>query len=160
MRIICNASPLIFLSKIGRLDLLSDLFTEVLVPVGAWDEATRKPDAATENLKALKASGKITVFAVNNRLAVSAMIGRLHRGEVEVIVGAGEQKVSGVILDDGYARSKAKQLGLSVTGTLGVLVAGHHQGVVPDLNSDIDSLLKIGLRVSGSIIEQIKKELT
>ena len=155
-RIICNASPLIFLSKIGRLNLLNNFFSEVLIPDGAWNEATRKPDAVTESLKKLKSSGKFTVFSVQNKTAVSAMIGRLHNGEVEVIVGAGELGIPNVILDDGYARNKAKQLGLSVTGTLGILIAGRQCGVVTDLRSDIYRLRKIGFRISDSIIEQIE----
>jgi predicted nucleic acid-binding protein len=155
-KIICNASPLIFLSKIGRLHLLSDLFSDVLVPNSAWDEATQKPDEATKNLEELKSSGKIIVFAVKNEVAVSALIGRLHIGEVEVIVSAGELGIQNVILDDGYARDKAKQMGLSVSGTLGVLIAGYKKGIVEDLFEEIDNLRKIGFRISESIIEQIR----
>ena len=83
-KIISNASPLIFLSKIGRIHLLSELFSEVFVPSGAWAEATHKPDKTTEILQELKLSGKLTVFTVGNTIAVSAMIGRLHIGEIEV----------------------------------------------------------------------------
>ena len=100
-------------------------------------------------------SGKISVFTVHNETAVSTMIGRLHTGEVEVIVGAGELGVLNVILDDGYARSKAKQMGLSVTGTLGILIVGRQQGFITDLGSEIDKLRAIGFRISDSIVEQI-----
>ena len=159
-RIICNASPLIFLSKINRLHLLDDLFTEVLVPDGAWNEVIWKPDDLTESLNNLKSSNKITIFTVQNKTAVSAMIGRLHLGEVEVIVGADELKISDVILDDGYARSKAKQMGLSVTGTLGVLIAGYKKGLLTDLSSEIDKLRSIGFRISDSIVSQILSEIS
>jgi len=155
-RIICNASPLIFLSKIGRLHLLSDLFAEVFIPDGAWGEATRKHDDATKSLQALKNSGKLVVFSVQNKVAVAAMIGRLHLGEVEVIVGAGELGILDVILDDGYARNKAKQMGLAVTGTLGILIAGYKAGIIDDLDSEIDSLRGIGFRISASVIEQLR----
>jgi predicted nucleic acid-binding protein len=154
-RVVCNASPLIFLSKIDRLNLLDVLFSEVLVPDAAWAEATRKTDDVTKLLNILKLSGKLSVFTVQNRTAVTGMIGRLHTGEVEVIVGAGEREISSVILDDGYARSKARQLGLTVTGTLGVLIAGYKRGYVDDIGFDIDKLRDIGFRISDSIIEQI-----
>ena len=155
-RIVCNASPLIFLSKIGRLDLLHDLFSEVLIPDSAWKEAVRKPDTVTAKLEQQKGFGKPIVFAVRNRVAVSALIGRLHMGEVEVIVGAGELGIPNVILDDGYARKKAKHLGLSVTGTLGLLIAGRNRGLVNDLNSEIIELRSIGFRINDSVVEQIK----
>lgn len=154
-KIISNASPLIFLSKIDRLHLLNDLFSEVLVPDGAWVEAIRKPDDMTAALKAFKSEDSLSVFTVQNQAAVSAMIGRLHTGEVEVIVGAGELDISRVILDDGYARNKAKQLGLSVTGTLGILIAGHKKGIISDLGAEIDKLRTIGFRISDKIIKQI-----
>ena len=156
-RIISNASPLIFLSKIGRIGLLNDLFDEVFVPEGAWNEAIHKPDDVTDNLRVLKSAGKFNVFAVKNTIAVSAMIGRLHRGESEVIVGSGELDIPDVILDDGYARSKAKQMGLRVTGTLGILIAGHQNGLVNDIVAEIVALRKIGFRISDVIVEQIMK---
>ena len=156
-KVICNASPLIFLTKIGRINLLNDLFKEVFVPDGVWAEATRKPDDVTECLRELESSGKFTLFTVKNTVAVSAMIGRLHTGEAEVIVGAGELGIPGVILDDGYARSKAAQMGLEVIGTLGILIAGHKNGFVTDIQSEINNLRKIGFRISDSIVEQIIK---
>jgi predicted nucleic acid-binding protein len=158
-RIICNASPLIFLSKINRLHLLDDLFAQVLIPDGAWNEVVWKPDDLTENLNKLKSSNKLTIFTVNNRTAVSAMIGRLHLGEVEVIVGANELDISDVILDDGYARSKAKQMGLSVTGTLGILIVGYKLGLLTDLGSEIDKLRAVGFRISDAILDQVMKNI-
>ena len=158
-RILCNASPLISLSKISRLHLLGDLFDEVLVPENAWNEAIRKPDSTTAELMQFKSAGKLTVFKVQNRVAVSAMIGRLHIGEVEVIVGAEELGIQYVILDDGYARSKAKQIGLSVTGTLGIFVAGRDAGIISDLDSDIDRLIEIGFRISKDVLEQVRNRI-
>ena len=156
-KIVCNASPLIFLSKIGRLDLLNNLFSEVLVPDGVWGEVTCKPDDFTAKLHELKSSGSLALFAVKNTVAVSAMIGRLHKGEAEVIVGAEELGIPAVILDDGYARNKAKQMGLSLTGILGILIAGRKMGFINDLSSDIEKLRGVGFRISESIVEQIRK---
>ena len=156
-KIISNASPLIFLSKIGRIELLNDLFSEVYIPEGAWNEAIHKPDDVTDTLREIKSAGKINVFTVKNTIAVSAMIGRLHRGESEVILGAGELGISDVILDDGYARSKAKQMGLNVTGTLGILVTGHQNGLIDDINSEVNNLRRIGFRISDAIVDQIMK---
>jgi len=155
-RTICNASPLIFLTKINRLHLLDDLFTEVYVPNSAWHEATHKPDDVSKTLNSMKSSGIFNVFTVKNTAAVSAMIGRLHKGEVEVIIGAGEIGISNVILDDGYARSKAKQMGLAVTGTLGILIAAIKKGIISDVDNEINNLLETGFRISDVIIEQVR----
>ena len=156
-KIICNASPLIFLSQLGRLHLLNDLFDETLVPSSAWDEAVFKPDDVSKDLSKMRSSGDLNVFTVNNKTAVSAMIGRLHIGEVEVIVGAGELGIPNVILDDGYARNKAKQMGLYVTGTLGILIAARYKGVISDIDTEIDNLLNYGFRIDESLIEHVRK---
>ena len=156
-KIISNASPLIFLSKIGRIGLLHELFGEIFIPEAAWTEATHKPDYVTDNLRELKSKGQRNVFTVKNTIAVSAMIGRLYIGESEVIVGAGELGIPSVILDDGYARSKAKQMDLVVIGTLGILVAAQKKGLITDLGVELDRLRKIGFRISDSIVEQIIK---
>lgn len=37
--IICDASPLILLAKVGRLDLLRALAVEVWIPAAVWQEA-------------------------------------------------------------------------------------------------------------------------
>jgi len=155
-KIVCNASPLIFLAQLGRLHLLNELFKETLVPDSAWDEAVRKPDVISKTLNKMKTSGDLHVITVKNRTAVSAMIGRLHIGEVEVIVGASELGIQNVILDDGYARNKAKQMGLNVTGTLGILIASRHKGIITDIDTEIDNLMSYGFRIDKAIVDQVR----
>ena len=55
---------------------------------------------------------------------------KLHDGEVEVMILAQERNADLVILDDNAAKKTAKYLGLTVTGTLGVLVKGKRQGII------------------------------
>jgi len=38
MRAVVNSSPLIFLAKIGKLDLLNKLFDEVIIPKAVYEE--------------------------------------------------------------------------------------------------------------------------
>lgn len=54
----------------------------------------------------------------------------LHAGAVEVMILAQEQKADLVIIDDNAAKKTAKYLGLTVTGTLGILLKAKRQGVV------------------------------
>lgn len=43
MKPVCNATPLIHLSRIGRLELLRELYAQVLVPNAVADEVARRP---------------------------------------------------------------------------------------------------------------------
>ena len=38
IRVVCNSSPIIALSKIGKLDLLWTLFDEVMIPEAVFEE--------------------------------------------------------------------------------------------------------------------------
>ena len=42
MKIVTNASPLIFLAKIDKLELLIELFEEVIIPVQVFAEVVTK----------------------------------------------------------------------------------------------------------------------
>ena len=121
MDIVINASPLILLSKIGRLQLLNHLFEAVYVPSAVLQEIN-------EVGKSKVNFNQINFYPLEivNRLAVLGLLGRLHLGEVEVMIGAIERNIQTVVLDDNAARNKAKQLGLDITGTLGIL-----QGLYP-----------------------------
>lgn len=54
--VLCNASPLVALGKLNRLDLLAGLFDEVQIPCGVYDEVVTQglsrgvPDAFTVRL--------------------------------------------------------------------------------------------------------------
>jgi len=62
---------------------------------------------------------------------VEGAVGRLHRGELEVMVLAQELGADLVVMDDLLARRKAQRLGLRVVGTVGVLLLAHQQGALP-----------------------------
>ena len=156
MDIVINASPLILLGKINRLDLLNRLFSKVYIPSAVLQEV----QAIDKSQMELKLSD-ITFERLNvtNKIAVRGLLGRLHQGEVEVMVGALEKGVLTVVLDESAARNKAKQLGLEATGTLGILLKAHKQGLIDDVLQEIDKLKQEGMYLSDSIIEKIKSSL-
>ena len=156
MDVVINASPLILLSKINRLSLLNQLFDKAYIPSAVIQEISAIDKADMDvDLTAIE----YEQIDVANRVAVLGMMGRLHAGEVEVMVGALEKGVSTVILDENAARNKAKQLGLTVTGTLGILLKAKKQGFIEDIFSEIDGLKNAGMYISDSVINRIKDAL-
>jgi len=47
-KVVCNSSPLIHLSKAGRLSLLRDFFQEKLVPREVWTESVENSGGAKD----------------------------------------------------------------------------------------------------------------
>lgn len=152
MDIVINASPLILLEKIGRLHLLNDLFGTVYVPCAVIEEVS-----AGENVDAKQILSHVMYqkLRVANRIAVLGLVGRLHIGEVEVMIGAIENGISYVALDDNAARNKAKQLGLDVTGTLGILLKANANGLIADLGQEINNLRRSGMYLSDDIVKKV-----
>jgi predicted nucleic acid-binding protein len=60
--------------------------------------------------------------AVGDRIAVDALLDELHLGEAEAIVLARELSIGRILLDDQAARSRARLMSLTVTGTIGILL--------------------------------------
>ena len=154
MDIVINASPLILLGKIGRLHLLNELFSEVYIPSAVIQEI----HADGKEILDLSLV-KHNCVDVSNRVAVRGLLGRLHIGEAEVMIGAIEQGIPNVVLDDGAARNKAKQLGLTVTGTLGVLLRAYKNGLIDDISSEIAGLKNAGMYISDEIVAKIIQAL-
>jgi predicted nucleic acid-binding protein len=77
----------------------------------------------------------------------------LDRGESSAIALALETEDPLLILDDAQARSFAVELGLTITGTLGVLIAAYRQGIIADLHPIIASLKACGFRLPQNIPE-------
>lgn len=83
---------------------------------------------------------------------------KLHAGEVEVMILTQEQKADLVIIDDNAAKKTAKYLGLSVTGTLGVLLKAKRQGIVHRVDTLLAEMKRNGFyldsRVEAFVLEQ------
>jgi len=142
---VVNASPLINLAKIGRLNLLNDIFGKIVVPSAVLGE-----------ISGLDISEVVfTTLNIENRVAVQSLLGKLHDGEVEVIVGVQEIKADFAVLDDLDGRKYAMNIGLSVIGTLGILQRAKRLGLIVDLACDIAQLRNLGMYMSDSLVQKI-----
>jgi len=144
MEIVVNSSPLILLAKIGRLALLGCVASKVYIPCAVMDEVRGL------DLREVPHS----LLRVSNRQLVISMLGALHLGEVEVIVGAMESGVRDVVLDDSLARKRARELGLCVSGTLGVLRRARNMGFISDLEREIMLLRANGMYISDELVRK------
>ena len=160
MRAVTNAGPLIHLSWIGHLDLLRELFEEILVPPAVRDEVLRaSPDVpGVEALRSAFAAGWLTVRSIEQPAAVAALAAELDRGESEAIVLMQAAGADLLLLDERRARTHARRLGLPLTGTIGLLRLARARGRVPAVAPVIEELRRRGFRMSTELLEQIRRE--
>ncbi|HEY3319825.1 MAG TPA: DUF3368 domain-containing protein [Planctomycetota bacterium] len=153
---VVNASPLIVLAKLGRLDLLRGLPASVVVPepVAAEVLAGPKDDPARAALESGWGT-RVPTPAFPSELLEWG----LGAGETAVIAVAREQGGCVAVLDDAQGRMCARSLNVPVRGTLGVLLLAARRGLVPSLRQALENLRAAGLYVDEKIIVAVLKSL-
>ena len=140
MTVVSNTSPVSNLAIIGRLDLLQEQFTTLLIPSAVQVELE-----ALDHAKALEfvrqATGKwLEVVPVSNRHAVRAFQETLDLGEAEAIALALERNADILLLDEADGREAAVGAGLRVRGALGVLRKAKRNGRISSLREELRRL--------------------
>ena len=157
MKVVVNSSPLIFLVKIGKLDLLNKLFDEVIIPKAVYEEAvlSGKPDK-NEIIKNLS---WIKVEEVKDKRLVKFLMNFIDYGESEVIAYAVENNIDLVILDDKDARKIAREFDLKVIGTSGILIVSKKKGYIDEVKPLLEKLINNNFRVSEKLLKRILEEV-
>jgi predicted nucleic acid-binding protein len=142
---------LINLAGVGSLDLLPQLYTDIWIPDLVLAEYQAKMLVGDPDLGS---AAWLTVHPVTPDPSLSASRA-LGSGESAVITLAQTSNAQLVILDDKSARYVARQRGLAVVGTLGVLLAAKQTGLIPAIQPLIDAMLAQGRRISPVLRAQV-----
>ncbi len=139
---ISNTSCLIVLESIGRLDLLKQLYQNLLIPPAvAMEWGTACPSW-------------ITVQPLQNQALGQALRLQLGPGEAEAIALPVETGAARLILDDQRARRIASQMQVLVTGTIGVALRAKQMGFIPLVRPIFDDLRAAGFWLSDALLTQ------
>lgn len=153
MRVVADASPVCYLVLIEQAHLLEALFGGVLIPDAVASELRdpRVPRA----LSAWMADppGWLRIEQLGAESDDPRLLA-LDRGEREALGLALQVGADLVIIDDREAREAARQLGLVVTGLLGVLDAAAKRGLV-DLRQAVARLRKTGFRAAPGLLKRL-----
>ena len=141
--IISDTSCLIALSKIGMLNILKDLYQEIIVTREVHDEfGSKLPEW-------------IIVFEVKNKQKQIEIEKRLDKGEASSIALALEIENTILIIDEIKGRKIAQSFDIEIIGTIGVLLVANEKGLIKDIISVILTLVNRGFRISDKLIEQL-----
>jgi len=156
--VVANASVLIGLSSIGYLHLIQEQFSgKVLIPPAVWKEVVEQGGDRPGSHQVSKADW-INVHDLKNQDISTILKMELDEGESEAIALADELKADVVLLDEKDARRIAKQLGLRVLGTIGILVWGKRIGKINNLRQVLDMLKNRAMfRISHTLYQQALK---
>jgi hypothetical protein len=141
MRAVSNTSPISNLAAIGRLDLLKAQFSELWIPSAVAHELTLHPiPAAMAAIQVAIREQWLRVATAQDSALLRTLSAQLHRGEAEAIALAVDLKADLVLMDEREGRQLATQVGISVTGVLGILLRAKRVGQIAAIKPAIDAL--------------------
>ena len=141
--VIADASCLIVLHNIRELSLLQKLFGEVSI---------------TEEVRAefgLDLPEWIKVKEVTNKIQQKAINLILDAGEASSIALALETENSLLIIDERKGRRIAMEFGVSIVGTLGIILRAKEKGLIDSVENLLLKLEKVDFRISDELKAKI-----
>lgn len=153
LEVISNTSPIFYLYRVGVLDWLPQLFSEIWIPtavVAELSEGRRKGYAVPD-------PGEYDWLEVVDPQAMPSewLSLDLGPGELAAMALALENPTRMVLLDDGLARRTAIAAGLKVGGTLKVLLEAKAHGLTAEIAPLVNRLSNTGMWMSDEIRQRI-----
>jgi uncharacterized protein len=153
--VVADTSPLQYLHQLGLLDLLPKLYTRVLVPSAVADELHAGLAGGYDVPRIESLSWAVIRNAPTRAVALP-----------EADLGLGEREVMALclaegataILDDNMARRQADQLGITVTGTLGILLKAKDHGHIAEIRPLLDRLEQLGFRLASGTRQAVLQD--
>ena len=134
------------MSKIEELDLLKKVYGQIITTSDIVEEFGEElPEW-------------IIIENVNDKSRQRILELQIDRGESSAIALALEIPNSTLILDDFKARKIAQQLGIPVTGTIGVIIKAKLNGIIPSIKPYLDKIKETNFRIFAEIELQALKE--
>lgn len=152
MIVVLDTSPICYLVLVGEIELLPQLFKEIVIPQAVYNELTStSAPAILQNW-----SEEIPKWLLINDVdpVQDQQLNRLDLGEKEAIILAEKLKAGLIIIDEKAARKIAIDRGLKVTGLLGVLEIAIKQDLI-DIKTAIEKLQKTSFRASPQLIQSL-----
>lgn len=123
--LVINASPLIGLAKARQLDLLPQLYSQILIPQAVFEEVVSQGKGRPGAEEISRASW-IEIRSPRTLLAHSESLGK---GEAEAIALAKELEAD-LLIDDRAARLRAGQEGIQCLTVADLLEMAHRAGLI------------------------------
>lgn len=144
--VITDTSCLIILEKIALLSVLHQLFNVILTT----------PEIAAEYGPSLPQW--ITVLSVKDKSLQQELSVVVDKGEASAIALAHEIENNYLITDDLEARKLSVKLGLSVIGTLGVLLRAKQGGYIDAVKPFIELMKQTDFRLSDDLYQTVLRK--
>jgi uncharacterized protein len=155
--IVSDAGPIIIFARIGRLSLLRDITSSLLIPYAVYDEIVVKKGGMPGAAEVAQAAW-IQRAAPANRSMLDSLPSFLHEGEREAITLARERAAQ-LLVDEIRARRVANELGIEVIGTLRILADAKQSGHLNLVRPILVEMQSRGYRFDRALIRHFLERI-
>lgn len=158
--VVSNSTPLIYLAKTGKIELLKTVFEQVYIPeevkIEVVDKGKSLGKADAYVVEKAIGEGWIKVLAADP----TEMPIKLNKGEEAALSLAKQLKIDQILVDEISARSAAKLLGLTPRGTLFILLTALKKKRIEldEFLEILDELIDKGFRLKEEVYVEAIKE--
>jgi predicted nucleic acid-binding protein len=156
--VVADTSPLNYLIQIDCQDVLQALYGSVLVPAAVLTELEHQATPPKVRAWLRHKPEWIVIRTIRSPSAAAFALRGLDPGEREAIQLAVESDADLLLMDEKLGVRIARERGLKVIGTLGILVQAALRGFV-DLNTAVDQLQGTDFRCTPQLFEQARKQV-
>ena len=162
MKVIPDSSVLIALASIGKLDLIPEVLSEgnVIIPEAVHREVVEE-GKGRQGAEEVRNADWISSREVSDRSQVKLLKAQLDVGEAQVIALADEINADLLLLDEKEAREIAREMGLRVLGTVGILIRAKKGSIIDSLRKELDNLRNdANFRIGQTLYEKALAEVS
>ena len=152
MIIISDTSPINYLILIRQIDLLPQLFEQIIIPQAVYNELSDSLAPLPVQTWTVDTPNWLKIQPVSQPTDEIANL--LDPGESEAIILAQELNADLLLLDDMKARRIAKERGLVITGILGILDQATSMKLI-NLPNVVQSLKNTSFWASDSLFQKL-----
>lgn len=149
--VLCDASPLIVLSRVGGMHWLREIFGSVHVPLAVRKEVLTGKDSVGETLiRAAIMNKSLVVLRRDWKLPQFPLLGEGEAACIRAAVNLHQPSL--LLIDDRAGRATAMEQGFKVTGTAAIIAMAKRKKLIPSAAAVFEQLLQMDFRLSAEVI--------
>ena len=151
--VVADSSPINYLMAIGYIELLPNLNSHVILPSAFYGELS---DRGSSDTVRQGASAFLAWISIQTPATSPQLPSGLHLEEMDAIFLAEELLAGLILMDDAAGVRFALERGLTITGTLGVLVEAAQNGWVQIVGA-LSKLKNTDFRATPDLYERARQ---
>ena len=155
MIIVSNTTPIISLSSIGKINILKELFNEIIISQSVYDEIKAKKSYGYDEVD----SNFIKIKSIKGIIYRDLLLNQLDLGEAETIILAKEVNADFVLIDENLGYKIAKNSDLEVIRTLSILLKAKEKGIISEIKPLLDEMIVKGRWYSKNVYKNFLKRI-